>query len=210
MNELNLSKKKFPKTETTNNNELGILDIDNLSILDDDEEDILNLGNTDENVHKKIECFVKWFRQEDGFGFLKSRALNKEIFIHNSVLDPTTVTSMAPGDMLVCDVIQGMRGPQVDMVYSYTPQSQTTQAQEQDEYFEGNIKWFNVKSDFGFVKGIEESGNRDIFLPGNKLRSIGVKTDKIYPNQPVTFSFKMAFKDNYVVNKLKINSEEEG
>jgi cold shock CspA family protein len=178
--------------ETKNN----VLDIDSLNVINDEELADMRLNN--QAVYKKIKCFVKWFKQEDGYGFLKSKSLNKEIFIHSSVLDPTSVNNMMPGDLLVCTVIQGMRGPQVDKVHSYTPQQL-----DQEELITGSIKWFNIKSDFGFIKGTKESGDRDIFLSGKKVRSVGFKPEQITPNQVVMFTFKSDISDNFIVNKLK-------
>ena len=151
-------------------------------------------------IADNLTCVVKWFRQEDGYGFLQSPEIDQDIFIHSSKLDPVEAPTLIANDVLVCRVVRGMRGPQVDEVYEYLPFSRNATS----KYKEGIIKWFNVESDFGFIK---EDGSRDVFLPGKKVRKLGIDIKNLKPNQKVSFTSKVDTRGNRVVDELLIDAE---
>lgn len=165
-------------------------------VVSDDSEE----NNNYHTLFDQLECIVKWFRQEDGYGFLQSGEVDTDIFIHSSKLDPVQAPTLMPGDIIICKIVRGLRGPQVDEVYSYTAAAR----EEEVQYLDGIVKWFNTKSDFGFVKSLNDPSMGDIFLSGKKARSLGINISDLKSNQKVLFTYKVDPRRNLVVDQLLI------
>ena len=54
---------------------------------------------------------VKWFNNQKGYGFISDES-GKEIFVHYSGLDMEGYKTLAEGDAVEFDVIDGNKGPQ--------------------------------------------------------------------------------------------------
>lgn len=105
--------------------------------------------------HKK-ECCIKWFSLRDGYGFVSANTIpelkNLDIFLHYSKIDQNSrKLNIKPGDILICDISQGSKGPQVEKIYEYIPVNKSVSSLVKCH---GIIKWFNLKDDFGFIKPI--------------------------------------------------------
>jgi len=152
-------------------------------------------------VESRIRCVVKWFRTEDGYGFLQAPGIQGDIFIHSCKLNPINAPALMPLDVLECKIVKGLRGPQVEEVYTYEP------GPKESGYLHGIIKWFNSKSDFGFVTLIGKDAEdlqegTDVFLPGKRIRSLGFDKNDLKTNQRVIFTIKLDSRGNKVVDKL--------
>ncbi len=53
---------------------------------------------------------VKWFNDSKGFGFIEQEN-GKDVFVHHSAINATGFKSLAEGDRVTFDVVQGPKGP---------------------------------------------------------------------------------------------------
>ena len=58
---------------------------------------------------------VKWFNDKKGFGFIQEDG-GKDIFVHHSAIQATGFKSLAEGDRVSFDVVQGAKGPAAENV----------------------------------------------------------------------------------------------
>ncbi len=61
---------------------------------------------------------VKWFNDKKGFGFIEQEK-GKEVFVHHSAINGTGYKSLAIGDRVTFDVVQGAKGPAAANVFCY-------------------------------------------------------------------------------------------
>jgi cold shock protein len=53
---------------------------------------------------------VKWFNAEKGFGFIARDSGGKDVFVHISALERSGLTSLAEGQPVIVDVVEGLKG----------------------------------------------------------------------------------------------------
>ena len=53
---------------------------------------------------------VKWFNDSKGFGFIEQEG-GKDLFVHHSAIQGEGFKSLAEGDRVSFDVVQGAKGP---------------------------------------------------------------------------------------------------
>jgi cold shock protein len=58
---------------------------------------------------------VKWFNEKKGFGFIEMEG-GKDLFVHHSAIQGEGFKSLAEGDRVSFDVIQGAKGPAAENV----------------------------------------------------------------------------------------------
>jgi CspA family cold shock protein len=58
---------------------------------------------------------VKCFNDSKGFGFIE-QAEGKDVFVHHSAIDAEGFKSLAEGDSVQFDVVEGPKGPQASNV----------------------------------------------------------------------------------------------
>ncbi len=55
---------------------------------------------------------VKWFDETKGFGFITPEDGSKDVFAHYSAIASEGYRSLAEGQKVTYDVVQGQKGPQ--------------------------------------------------------------------------------------------------
>jgi CspA family cold shock protein len=59
---------------------------------------------------------VKWFNDTKGFGFITPEGGAKDCFVHQSAIQTNGYRSLAEGDRVEFDVVQGQKGPAAENV----------------------------------------------------------------------------------------------
>jgi len=54
---------------------------------------------------------VKWFNDAKGFGFIGHEG-GPDVFVHFTAIDTTGFKSLAEGDQVEFEIVQGQKGPQ--------------------------------------------------------------------------------------------------
>ena len=63
----------------------------------------------------RIQGIVKWFNDAKGFGFI-AREGGPDVFVHFSAIQSGGFKSLAEGDKVEFDIVQGDKGPQASEV----------------------------------------------------------------------------------------------
>lgn len=59
---------------------------------------------------------VKWFNDSKGFGFIARENGEKDCFVHHSAIQGNGFKSLAEGDRVEFEVVQGQKGPAAENV----------------------------------------------------------------------------------------------
>jgi CspA family cold shock protein len=59
---------------------------------------------------------VKWFNDTKGFGFITPEGGEKDCFVHHSAIQGQGFKSLAEGEKVEFDVVQGQKGPAAENV----------------------------------------------------------------------------------------------
>ena len=59
---------------------------------------------------------VKWFNDAKGFGFITPQDGQKDCFDHHSAIQGSGFKSLAEGDQVEFDIVQGQKGPAAENV----------------------------------------------------------------------------------------------
>ena len=153
-----------------------------------------------EGFFKDQECHVKWFSIRDGYGFVCSNdnkeLENVDIFLHYSKIDQEKRCGQAylrPGDVILCDISKGSKGPQVEKINEYLTLHKTNPC-----YLvkcEGSVKWFNAKDDFGFIRLTKIIDYRGVIMEETQVDLENKKYENSFPRDKVSDSRKYRFKE---------------
>jgi CspA family cold shock protein len=59
---------------------------------------------------------VKWFNDSKGFGFITPEGGGKDLFVHHSAIQGGGFKTLAEGERVEFDVVQGQKGPAAENV----------------------------------------------------------------------------------------------
>ena len=59
---------------------------------------------------------VKWFNDQKGFGFITPEDGSKDCFVHHSAIQAQGFKTLAEGQQVEFDVVQGQKGPAAENV----------------------------------------------------------------------------------------------
>ena len=59
---------------------------------------------------------VKWFNDAKGFGFITPDDGSKDCFVHHSVIQGGGFRTLAEGERVEFDIVQGQKGPAAEQV----------------------------------------------------------------------------------------------
>ena len=69
-----------------------------------------------EEPHMRTTGKVKWFNDAKGFGFITPDNGEKDCFVHYSAIQGNGFKSLAEGDAVEFDIVQGAKGPAAENV----------------------------------------------------------------------------------------------
>ncbi|WP_203103573.1 cold-shock protein [Skermanella rosea] len=156
-----------------------------------------------------VRATVKWYNPSKGFGFVTPDDGSADVFLHVSVVEQAGLQSLNEGAILVCDLADGQKGPQVSTIHSVEAGTAAGQrgnrsatgsryprqsVSDYDDYgygsksssggtVEGTVKWFNPDKGFGFI--VPDQGGKDIFVHIRAVERAGLST--LRDNQRVRF-----------------------
>jgi CspA family cold shock protein len=59
---------------------------------------------------------VKWFNDQKGFGFITPDGGGKDCFVHHSAIQSQGFRTLAEGDRVEFEIVQGTKGPAAENV----------------------------------------------------------------------------------------------
>jgi CspA family cold shock protein len=122
-------------------------------------------------LQQGVTATVKWFNSSKGFGFVAPADGSADAFLHISVVQRHGLQDMVQGAVIVCDLEDGPKGPQVSEILSVDQA-----AAEEDTgsaVVDGIVKFFSTEKGFGFVT--PDGGGKDVFVGIGCLNRSGIQ-----------------------------------
>ena len=151
-----------------------------------------------------VRAFVKWFQPAKGYGFLEREDGSADLFCHLSPVLASGHDALPEGAAVICEIVQGERGPQVSKILSVelpavmpvpakpggvgaarrpSPQAGSSPSSPVME-LTGAVKFFDPARGFGFI--LPDDGGPEVFVHATVLFRSGM-TD-LQPGQRVLVS----------------------
>lgn len=148
-----------------------------------------------EPARTDVKAVVKWFNPTKGFGFVQMTDGSPDAFLHVSVLERLGRADLPEGTEILCDIVEGRKGPQVSSIVRIDSLGESVSrapagADQDGAPMEGTVKFFNAEKGFGFVT--PDDGSRDVFISARLLERLGVAT--LEPSQRVRVTTRMGQK----------------
>jgi len=125
---------------------------------------------------------VKWFNPAKGFGFVAPTDESLDAFLHVSVVHSAGLRTLRQGATIVCNIVDGPKGPQVSEI------SEVDNSTVVDDLSEvvgntliGEVKFFTGDKGYGFA--ITDEGDQDVFIGIAALQRSNL--DRLEANQRV-------------------------
>lgn len=134
---------------------------------------------------RRIRATVKRYNTSKGYGFLAPQDGARDVFVHVSTLRRDAESTLRPGAIVECDVVDGARGPQAVEVISVDTAGVDLCEQKADEtrdptwHVEGRVKFYDPRKGFGFV--CPDDGGKDVFVHSRALERAGLRD--LTPNE---------------------------
>ncbi|HYH17682.1 MAG TPA: cold shock domain-containing protein [Azospirillum sp.] len=135
----------------------------------------------DDGVQTK--ALVKWFNVTKGFGFVTPADGTPDAFLHISALNRIGLHEVGEGTEVLCQIVQGPKGPQVSRIVDVLGGGTAAPAPRGGHgrghrdsgptlELSGTVKWFKPDKGFGFV--VADDADTDVFVHKSVLRRSGL------------------------------------
>ena len=119
----------------------------------------------------EVRARVKWFDPSRGFGFVSPLDGSRDAFLHIAVLNRAGLHAIADGAEVLCRLVPGPRGAQVEQLLVVLDTVPATAGRDQPppgQELTGTVKWYKPDKGFGFV--LADDGGKDVFVHKSVLR----------------------------------------
>jgi CspA family cold shock protein len=136
------------------------------------------MAHESDDIATNATVSVKWYNPNKGFGFVEPDSGGVDAFLHASVVTDAGHRSLDEGDVLICDIADGPRGPQVVAIHRVEKSAQPPAGRPglggggAGEVVEGVVKFFDAAKGFGFI--LPDGGGQDVFISARTLTRSGV------------------------------------
>ncbi len=164
---------------------------------EDEEESSVALTEGTENHFDEVNGQIKWFDSVKGYGFIAPEDNKGDILVHFSILKDIGRRMLPEGTFVKCLSADRPKGRQAVKILEYDlttaigadielvqQQVAIIDVDDDMEFVEATVKWFNRIRGYGFVNSGE--GAQDVFIHMELLRKYGV--DHLIPGQVIAIS----------------------
>ncbi len=148
-----------------------------------------------------VKLNLKWFNGTKGFGFVVPDDESFDAFIHVTTLQKSGIHAIGEGAVLMCTIIDGPKGKQVEDILEVIDQGSVNLMPEnvaEDGTFSmgGLVKWYKPESGFGFI--IPDDGMKDVFIHKSLLDKLEI--EELEAGQRVKITLKVVDKGREAVD----------
>lgn len=135
-------------------------------------------------LRTNVTATVRFFNAAKGYGFVQPEDGGAEAFLPAAVLAQSGHAAPSSGDVVLCDLKRGPKGPQVAALYEVHARGDRHEGGARAAHgpraaapaaaatAEGTVKWFDAARGFGFVA--LDGGGKDAFVHARALARSGL------------------------------------